>query len=386
LLLPFSLTGTAPFVWRCPGGEKAVEAPIAVMPKMPGTRRPRPHGRAFHRSEERLRFALETAQLGYWEIHVGTMALFSSRICKSHWGRAANDNFSLANLIAAIHDDDRVIYEYAVHRAVHDGADIDIDLRAIWPDRTEHWLRVRGHAIRNADGQPVRIAGISLDITDRKTTEKSLRGEIEERRRIEQRQDLLLGELNHRVRNMLAIVQSIARQTLRHASRTTDFRTAFESRIMALSQAHNLLTENNWDGAWVRAVVERMLDHYGGGSPRRFLIDAGTDVYIGPSTTVSLIMALHELATNAIKYGALSNANGYLRLGWSTGGDGGAMPYLRVRWEEVGGPKARQSSRRGFGWQLMRALTTNIENGANIQYTESGLVCLFDLPLTAPPH
>src|SRR5262249_2082085 len=162
-------------------------------------------------------------------------------------------------------------------KALRDAGTLDVDYRVIWPDQSVHWLRVQGHAVYDIQGRPLRMAGISLDITDRKRTEESLRAEIAERRRVEKHQDLLLADPNHRARNTLAIVQSIAGQTLRHADSAAAFRTGFEARIMALSEAHRLLTDSNWEGARLSDIIDRVLNPYAAGATPRYTLTTDED-------------------------------------------------------------------------------------------------------------
>ncbi len=511
------------------------------------------------RAEARLDLALQAGKLGFWELRPDNRELIASATFKENWGRRADTLFTYDALKTAIHPDDLQSHEDAVQTAIATGGELDIDYRVIWPDGTTHWLRARGRAIHDASGTPLRIAGISLDITDRKETEQSLRDEtrtletlnrigialagnldldkiaqtatdaatelsgaqcgaffysasddhdesalyavsgiaretfskfplppkarifapafaeagivrcadiradhryskndpplfviphgqspvvshlavpvvsrsgevlgglffghankdvfteraeslvagiaaqaasaidnarlfqaahyeIAERRRIEQHQRLLLAELNHRVRNTLAIVQSIAGQTLRHASSAEMFRRRFEERIMALSAAHALLTDTNWEGASVQVIADRVLGPYSADGNPRYDIEADGDVRVGPSAAVTLVMALHELATNAAKYGALSRVRGRLRLSWQVYEKPGIMRRLRVRWEETGGPKVKPPTRQGFGSRLIRGLAAEAGGEAKLDYAETGLICEFDLPYPA---
>jgi two-component sensor histidine kinase len=328
--------------------------------------------------DERLSFALTAGQLGSWELDLQSRELFTTDIYKANWGRAASDEFSYDTLLAAIHPEDRDMHERAVADAIKSGGTLDIEYRNVWPDGTVHWLRVRGRAVYDQNGAPQRMAGISLDITDRKRTEESLREEIAERRRIEGQLRLLLTELNHRVKNTLAIVQSIATQTLRHTDSAEAFRAGFEARVMALAEAHNLLTESNWGGASLKDIVERVLIPYCGAQRRHELPD--DDVQVGPKAAVSLVMAFHELATNAAKYGALSKGEGSLRVDWKVIDDVDP-PRLFVKWQESGGPPVKAPTRQGFGSRLIRGLAQESSGEVRLDFARSGLVCTIDIPL-----
>jgi two-component sensor histidine kinase len=199
---------------------------------------------------------------------------------------------------------------------------------------------------------------------------------------VEKHQELLLAELNHRVKNTLAIVLSIATQTLRHTDTAEAFRAGFETRIMALAEAHNLLTDSNWEGASLRAMIERVLNPYRGEGAPRYALTAGKDIQVGPRMAVALVMALNELATNAAKYGALSNDKGRVNVSWSVA-DHNDPIFLRVKWEEMGGPRVSKPTHRGFGSRLIRGLSEDEAGKVEMEFAPTGLVCTFDFPLPA---
>jgi two-component sensor histidine kinase len=227
------------------------------------------------------------------------------------------------------------------------------------------------------------VAGIAAQAAiaiDNSRLFEEARSELAERRRVEKHQDLLLAELNHRVKNTLAIVLSIATQTLQHADTAEAFRAGFETRVMALAEAHNLLTDTNWEGASLRAMFERVLNPYRGESEPRYILSGERDIRVGPRMAVALIMALNELATNAAKYGALSGTKGQVKVDWIVMEDR-EPAYLRLKWEETGGPKVRTPNRKGFGSRLIRALSEDEAGKVDMQFAPTGLVVTFDLPL-----
>ena len=156
--------------------------------------------------------------------------------------------------------------------------------------------------------------------------------DITERRRAERLQQTLVHELNHRVKNILATVQAIARQTFRSGPLDSRARETFEARLHALSRAHDLLTRENWDGAEMAAVVAQVLAPY---QRQRFEIE-GPQLRLPPRVALALTLALHELATNAAKYGALSVPSGRVAITWAV--RPGDPPHLALRWQEHGGP------------------------------------------------
>ena len=204
-------------------------------------------------------------------------------------------------------------------------------------------------------------------------------GRVLERKRTEEHQLLLVNELNHRVKNMLAIVQSIAAQTFKTESESG--RRAFESRLAALASAHDLLTSESWEAASLRHVVERATMGCGAFSDR--LRVEGPDLRIQPKTAVSISMAIHELCTNAVKYGALSNDSGKVALQWEVTGPDEAK-RLRLTWHETGGPPVSEPRRRGFGSRMIeRGLAAELGGTAVLHFQPEGLCCLVDAPLPA---
>jgi PAS domain S-box-containing protein len=206
-------------------------------------------------------------------------------------------------------------------------------------------------------------------------------GRVLERRRREAHLQLLVGELNHRVKNMLAIVQSIAAQTLRDGGGDGASRRAFESRLAALADAHDLLTSENWESASLRQVIEKA--GTGCGAPPGRVSIEGPDVRVEPRTAVSFAMAVHELCTNAVKYGALSNDEGTVRVAWDVE-ESGDESRLRFCWAEEGGPPVEAPQRRGFGTRMIeRALAAELGGSARIDFHPQGVRCLVEAPLPA---
>ena len=175
-----------------------------------------------------------------------------------------------------------------------------------------------------------------------------------------------MDELNHRVRNTLAIVMAIANQTLRHASSAAQFRSDFEARVTALSAAHNLLTASNWEGASLRDIVESVLKPYAITTASRYRLD-GEPIRVGPKYAVSLLMAFHELATNAAKYGALSNDEGHVEVTWALTAPPKA-PALAIEWREIGGPPVKPRRRRGFGSRLIDGLSAETDGNVDLKF------------------
>jgi len=198
------------------------------------------------------------------------------------------------------------------------------------------------------------------------------------RREVQEREALLIRELNHRVKNTLASVQSIVTQTVRSAPSPAAFQEAVLARLMALSQSHDVLTRNDWTGATVADIVAEQLNPYArGGEP--FAL-SGPKVVLRPNRAVTLGMVMGELATNAAKYGALSSG-GAVDVAWSVTGSRAAR-RLRLVWRERGGPPVAAPTREGFGTRLVkRSLVAGLQGSAELDYAPEGLTATLAFPL-----
>lgn len=193
--------------------------------------------------------------------------------------------------------------------------------------------------------------------------------------RAEADQAVLNHELGHRLKNTLAMAASIASQTLRNVTER-DAVDAFQKRLIALGKAHDVLLQGSWAAARIRTVVEGALSIFGAGA--RVMID-GPNLTVGPRAALSLALVIHELGTNAVKYGALSNADGHVLLDWRVETEG-EEPVLRLRWWESGGPPAAEPTRRGFGSRLIGMGLTGA-GGVTMRYLPAGLEAEFVAPL-----
>jgi len=247
-----------------------------------------------------------------------------------------------------------------MQRAVRGEAVTDELLEVRFQNNDHRILLMRAAPLRSADGSIQGAVSAAADVTERHRYEAHLK--------------LLLDELNHRVKNTLAIVQSIANFTLKTSDPVV--RADFEQRLLTLSAVHGLLTEQNWHGASLDAVVRASLKPHLGGARERFSF-AGTDVRLKPKSAVAVSMALHELGTNAAKYGALSSGHGSVAVHW-TADDG----RFRLSWQESGGPAVAPPQHRGFGTLMIeRGLAAELQGDVRIDYRPSGVVCTIDAPL-----
>jgi two-component sensor histidine kinase len=194
--------------------------------------------------------------------------------------------------------------------------------------------------------------------------------------------DLLIGELNHRVKNTLATVQSIASQTLRNAPTIDHALSAIESRLIALSQVHDVLTVQSWAAVELNDIVAQALEPYRSRGENRIHM-RGLPVQIPPRMALALAMALQELATNAVKYGALSNETGQIAVHWKLD-DATAPPRLCLMWEEMEGPLVQEPARRGFGTRLIeRSLAHDLDGDVRIEFAPTGVICSVNAPFVS---
>lgn len=310
-------------------------------------------------SEDRLRFVLQAGRLGSWSLDLTDMRFVASETFKFVLGRNAKDPLSLAEYEDRIHEEDRDRRDDAVATCIAGHGDYDIEYRIVMPSGDIRWLKIRGQPFYDVDGVPLRLAGIAIDVTDRKVAEAH--------------RALLANELNHRVKNTLATVQAIVVQTLRSNLSPEETRDIIQGRIHSLAAAGDVLTRESWDGATLTAVATTALAPFRAGGDRRITI-RGPEVMLTPRLALAFSMAFHELATNAVKYGALTNEVGRILLDWDVL-DGSRPTRLRLTWHESDGPPVCPPTRRGFGSRMIeRALADELQGGAEIDYRPDGIV------------
>ncbi len=199
--------------------------------------------------------------------------------------------------------------------------------------------------------------------------------DVTERRSWEVAQRRLVGELNHRVKNMLTIVQSIASQTQKSTADPEQFNVAFAKRLRALGEVHDILTVQGWVGADLEEMTKKALGSLVGvGDPRVRI--KGPAVHLSPNATIAMSMVIHELATNAIKYGSLSDPSGKVQITWEAKDDRSGKSKVYMSWIESGGPKVERPTSSGFGMRLLtEALAYELDGVAHLDFKDTGLVC-----------
>jgi PAS domain S-box-containing protein len=318
-------------------------------------------------SEERRSIALSAGDMGSWEVDLATDHLeWDDGPYRIFGVDPAHFEPTVERIEAMMHPDDRE--KHALAAIVGSGESrFQVEFRIVRPSGEVRWCYGAGIITRDADGKPVRMNGVTVDITDRK--------------RAEERQVLLAREVDHRAKNTLAVVLSVLRLT--RAPTTKDFIATVEGRVHALAATHNLLSATRWEGADLGKIVEEEMAPYHANHRQR-VITGGPAVVLLPATAQAVALALHELATNAAKYGALSTETGTLGVTWRAEGDA-----LVLDWTETGGPSTAEPARLGFGLTIVRSsIEAQFRGGVSYEWRREGLRCTLSIPaaqIAAPP-
>jgi PAS domain S-box-containing protein len=310
-------------------------------------------------SEERLRLAAQAARLGTFEWDLKTNDERWSPELEALYGLPPGSfGNSYAAWAACVHPDDLPEAERRVQESQTTG-EFHAEWRARLPDGSPRWLEARGWVFKDEAGQAARMIGVHFDISEQK--------------RAESQQAMLLLELAHRVKNTLAVIQAMAKQTLRTAPDPATFVDLFVGRLHALAASHDAITKNDWKGAFVDDLVSQQLLPLIGAARERLITD-GPDMLIPAAKATELGLLLHELGVNASKYGALSTPKGTIHLTWRDDGAG----RLDLTWQERGGPSVQPPQRFGLGSTLMDRGTAQCER----RFEPDGLVCTIRVPLS----
>lgn len=319
-------------------------------------------------SEDRLRQALSAANMGAWRRNLATQESV----------RDANLNAILGlppvvtivpdeKRLEPVHPDDKAAVAAAWDQAAASRDFYEAEFRIKRQDGATRWVREQGRFVAGENGRPDFLTGLTLDITERKKAEDA--------------QALLIEELNHRVKNMLATVQAIAMQSLNGLQSTHKER--FLARLHALAQCHNLLSRSRWEGACLRELVDSIFAPYGNLKTTSRIKLTGDDTLLSSRDALSVTLALHELATNAVKHGALTNDTGRVNVMWTV--ETAPPPRLNLSWLEDGGPSVKTPARGGFGSRLLTSLAAQPGAEYSCDYPVTGFRCQLALPLEAKP-
>ncbi|MES0000825.1 GAF domain-containing protein [Mesorhizobium sp. M0051] len=321
---------------------------------------------ALVREEKRRAIALDAASLASWAWDIRTDVIECDTLLTELFNLPRSNRLRARDILTAI--DPRDVYQTETRfRDALTGSDDyfgEYRVKGIHPPR---WLATRGRVIeRDGDGKPTLIFGVNYDISERKLGDE--------------RQRLLLRELNHRVKNTLATVQALATQTVRHARQPSEFLEAFGARLQALGIAHNLLSDREWRGIGIRELVQIEVRPFDTAKQARLTI-SGDDLLLSPDQAVGLGLILHELGSNALQYGSLSVVSGRIDLGWRKQGRKGAQ-RLVLTWRESGGPQVVPPERHGFGSILIRrSLAKVIASEVTHEFRPEGVFAEISMPL-----
>jgi len=312
-------------------------------------------------SEARLRLALDAGRMAPFE---WSLEYPSPLLDESFGGQADNADTRVEAASARHHPDDATLLNIMRQRALAgDDTFLDFEYRYFRADGQLRWLQVRSETIRDGRGRPQKLVGVQMDVTEQRENEERLR--------------LLMLEVDHRSKNLLFVVQSMV--SLTKAGDLETYRQALLGRIEALSRAHQLLAESRWSGGDLHRLLTEELDPYGLGENGRITLD-GPAIALPAGHAQALALCLHELATNAAKYGALSVDEGTLTVQWRSE-DG----RLQLSWIEREGPAVVAPKLSGFGGTLLKRSLQPFGGRVELHWAELGLSAQIVLPLQANP-
>jgi PAS domain S-box-containing protein len=310
-------------------------------------------------SEQRRSLALAAGRMGSWDWDwlngdwmwdEGQFRIFG----------ADSESFVVnpANVQALLHPDDVDELRKAMVQFNKGARSYEAEFRIIRPDGEIRWCVGTAAATVDRAGRVIRVSGVTVDITERK--------------RAEERQNLLTREVDHRAKNALALAQSIVRLTRGESVKA--YIQAVEGRISALARVHTILSLSSWQGAEITKLVDEELAPYSTGDQIAF---SGSNIQLQPATAQTLAMALHELVTNSAKYGALSTLAGRLTIKWEVQAD-----ILQMLWEERNGPVVEKPASRGFGTRsVIASIESQLGGQADFDWRSEGLICRLSVPL-----
>lgn len=313
--------------------------------------------RRLRESEDRRSHALSAGQMGAWEWNCGTDQHAWDENQRRIFGTNGTFVATGASVRALIHPDDREIYQTTLNDIAKGGPSRQFEFRIGRPGGRVKWCLASAAATPDDTNKVRRVSGVTFDITERKEAEE--------------RQNLLAREVDHRAKNTLAVVQSILR--LSRAENVADYMSSVEGRVHALSRAHNLLSQSRWLGVSLNGLLEEELEPYRASGKT---VLSGPDVALRSAAAQSLALAIHELSTNAAKYGALSSLDGRLSVQWAVN-----KGNLTIEWQEMDGPAVTPPNKRGFGTNILLGSVEKQLNGkVQLEWHPSGLACQIVIP------
>jgi PAS domain S-box-containing protein len=310
-------------------------------------------------SEQRRSMAIAAGNMGSWDWDwINGDWMWDEGQCQIFGVDPKAFEVTAASAQALLHPDDDNALRQAIAQFSKGVTSYETEFRIVRPDGEVRWCVGTAASTLDKSGRVVRISGVTVDITERK--------------RAEERQNLLTREVDHRAKNALALAQSIVRLT--RAPNVGAYVQAVEGRINALARVHTILSLSSWQGAEITKLVDEELAAYQEAGQIEF---SGSRVQLQPATAQTLALALHELVTNSAKYGALSALSGRLSIKWETQGD-----FLALIWEETGGPSVHEPTSRGFGTRsVIASIESQLGGQALFDWRSEGLICRLQVPL-----
>lgn len=316
---------------------------------------------ALQASQARLALAMQVGKLALWDYVGATDTIVGSPELNVLMGFSPDEQVSSAEYRSRYAPNEAERLRELARAALERGDTfLEAEVEIVLPDASHRCLLLRADFLPSPHGRGVLdCLGIIVDITEQKQSERH--------------RALLTRELEHRIKNTLAMVTAIINQTFRSPGSIPEIKARLNGRVLALQQAHDLLTRNNWRSTSIRSVIEHaLLPHRSGEG--RFRI-SGPDFDVAAKRAFSMTLALHELATNAVKYGSLSGDRGLVDLSWTVEQQA-EVPMFRLNWRESGGPPVQTPINPGFGTKLIQAIFAGeLDGKATIEFRPNGVEC-----------
>ncbi|MFN3669925.1 MAG: MHYT domain-containing protein [Brevundimonas sp.] len=309
-----------------------------------------------------LMLALRAGKLGYWEMDIPRRRLSLSEHGRTLLGFSPDDPFDQSQVAGLLTQESATRRALLLERAIAQRTHYEADYEML----DGRWLEVRGSMLLDSAGEPRRLVGTIQDVTPHRQAFHALA-------RSEARQRILINELNHRVKNTLATILSMASLTARKAESVESFTSDFEARLLSVSATHDLLTAEGWERADLRGIFEREFAHH---DLERFDL-TGPQIWLPAENVLTVGLITHELVTNAVKYGALSQAEGRVLISWSSDDE-----HLHLTWKERDGPEVRTPERQGFGSRLIRSSAAS----SDFRYAPPGFEATISVRLQNAKH
>jgi len=326
----------------------------------------RQHEAALVESEARLQEALTAGAVTafVWDARTGLSQ--RSANAAQILGLEPQQTLAASNFLSRVHPDDRARFQALVHGVLPENPTYDVTFRFMRPDGREVWLEEVANAEFDAAGRLLRLKGLTVDVSERK--------------RFEEHQRMLIAELDHRVKNLLARVAVVVMYTRQSSGSLDECIEALDRRIQSMSDAHSLLSQNRWHGVDLTELIRHQLAPYATDANTAI---GGPTVTLTVTATQAVAMVLHELVTNAAKYGALSTPHGRVEVNWNRG-PREETANLSIVWREIGGPAITASPECGYGVSLIRDLIPHELGGSvDLMFASDGVSCRLEIPLAA---